>query len=49
VGVVTGVIWDLYGTYMGPMGPMACGGQTGTDGGRRYKEQLDKIHCVISN
>tara|TARA_X000000368_G_scaffold353972_1_gene295312 strand:- start:342 stop:902 length:561 start_codon:yes stop_codon:yes gene_type:complete len=22
---------------------------TGTDGGRRYKEQLDKIHCVISN
>ena len=21
----------------------------GTDGGRRYKEQLDKIHCVISN
>jgi hypothetical protein len=22
---------------------------SGTDGGRRYKEQLDKIHCVISN
>ena len=21
----------------------------GTDGGKRYKEQLDKIHCVISN
>ena len=21
----------------------------GSDGGRRYKEQLDKIHCVISN
>lgn len=20
----------------------------GDDGGRRYKEQLDKIHCVIS-
>ena len=22
---------------------------SGNDGGRRYKEQLDKIHCVISN
>ena len=22
---------------------------SGSDGGRRYKEQLDKIHCVISN
>ncbi len=22
---------------------------SGTDGGKRYKEQLDKIHCVISN
>ena len=22
---------------------------SGADGGRRYKEQLDKIHCVISN
>jgi hypothetical protein len=22
---------------------------TGTDGGRRYKEQLDKIHCIVVN
>ena len=21
---------------------------SGEDGGRRYKEQLDKIHCVVS-
>ena len=22
---------------------------SGTDGGRRYKEQLDKIHCIVVN